>query len=83
VRNPENENIIFVGTGDYIFQGIGLREQIDKGKHRDSLSMNPTTTAFYKIKYNPDNIKKNHAVTDSGYYHSDNGGETWNVTFPW
>jgi photosystem II stability/assembly factor-like uncharacterized protein len=75
--NPQNENIIFAGTGDYSFPGIGLWKTSDKGRHWDSLSLNPVPAAFYKISFNPKNIKIIHAVTDSGYYRSDDGGETW------
>jgi photosystem II stability/assembly factor-like uncharacterized protein len=77
VSNPANENNIFVGTGDYVLAGIGLWKTNDKGKHWDEINLNPTPTAFYKICYLPNNSKIIHAVTDSGYYRSDDGGENW------
>ncbi|MCE1164282.1 MAG: hypothetical protein LWX07_02635 [Bacteroidetes bacterium] len=77
VTNPDDENTIFVGTGNCSLPGIGLWKTKDRGKHWDSPALSPVPNAFYKICYTPSNLNKIHAVTDSGYYRSDDGGETW------
>ena len=75
---PDDKNTIFIGTGDYKdFPGSGLFKTTDKGKSWVNISMDPVPSYFSKIKFSTTDHNVIHISSDSGYYRSDDGGETW------
>lgn len=80
---PGDTNTIFAGTGEPA-QGMwgygkGLWRTQNGGQNWENIPMYPEPLYFYKIKYHPGNTNIIHAVTNSGYYRSDNLGNpgTW------
>jgi len=47
----------------------------------DAINLTPEPTAIYRIRYTPNNPNVVHAVANTGYYRSTDGGETWTRFF--
>ena len=75
---PSDKNTVFLGTGEQWQRGgTGLWKTVDGGSNWTNVSITPTPSAFYRIRYSPGNPNVIHAVTSLGYYRSDDGGVTW------
>ena len=74
---PGDANTILVGTGEgAYYNGSGLFRTTDGGDSYSQMTMSPTPTAFYKLRYSSASVV--HAATSTGYYKSTDGGTTWN-----
>jgi photosystem II stability/assembly factor-like uncharacterized protein len=75
---PDDANTILIGTGDYKeFTGSGLWKTTNHGKSWSNISLEPEPSSFSKIIYSKTYKNTIHLASDSGYYRSDNGGNTW------
>ncbi len=80
--HPFNTNIIFTGTGESQQRGgTGMWKTTNGGQNWEHVSISPEPGAFYRIKFNPGNPTRMHAVSNLGYYRSDNSGITWTRYF--
>ncbi|MEK9139364.1 MAG: hypothetical protein AAB393_19780, partial [Bacteroidota bacterium] len=76
--DPTNEQIIFVGTGEpYQRGGTGMWRTANRGDTWTYVSLSPTPSGFYRIRFNPGSSSIIHAVSPSGYYRSTNSGTSW------
>jgi photosystem II stability/assembly factor-like uncharacterized protein len=82
--NPNNQNNIWIGTGEYgVRGGSGLYVTNDAGGSWSNVAaISPTPNGFYKLRYWPGYPNEIHAATTSGYFRSSDGGTTWsrNIT---
>lgn len=73
---PGDANTILVGTGEgAYYNGSGLFRTTNGGDSYSQITMSPTPTAFYKLRYSSANVV--HAATSTGYYKSTDGGSSW------
>jgi photosystem II stability/assembly factor-like uncharacterized protein len=76
--DPGNTNIIIVGTGEFgIRGGTGIWRTTDAGQTWSAAIMNYTPSVVFKVRYDPSDPSIVHAVTDYGYFRSNDGGVTW------
>ncbi len=73
--HPENENIVYIGSGNHIF-----RTQ-DSGATWQSVLYAPGNVAN-EILIHPTNTNLIFATGNAGFHQSFDGGETWEKTFP-
>ncbi len=80
--NPNDNNTIFIGTGEFwVRGGSGIYVTHDGGTTWNSVSgISPTPSSIYKIRFMPGHPDEVHASTDNGYYRSADGGATWSKT---
>jgi photosystem II stability/assembly factor-like uncharacterized protein len=77
--DPDDNNVIFAGTGEPRVQvGRGLWKTTNGGITWifDSFGGH-TPWCFYKIRFDPNNSNKIHAATSDGYLQSTDNGNTW------
>jgi photosystem II stability/assembly factor-like uncharacterized protein len=75
---PGDANTIFLGTGEPSQRGgTGMYKTTNGGTLWTAVTLTPTPSAFYRIRYSPGSNTIINAVTTAGYYRSDNGGSTW------
>ncbi len=76
--DPTNEQVIFVGTGEPRQRGgTGMWRTTNRGGTWTPVSLSPTPSGFYLIRFNPGSSSIIHAVSTSGYYRSTNSGTSW------
>ena len=77
---PGDDQTIIAGTGEpFISAGRGLWKKAP-GSDWVHKPLSPEPSSFFRIRYAPDGTTV-HAATDTGYYRSTDGGETWTRTF--
>lgn len=75
---PGDANTILVGTGEGAYNnGAGLFKTTNAGGSYTQITMTPTPSAFFKLRYAPGSSTVVHAATSTGYYKSTDGGDTW------
>jgi photosystem II stability/assembly factor-like uncharacterized protein len=75
---PSDANTILVGTGEGAYSnGSGLFKTINGGDSYTQITMSPTPTAFFKLRYAPGSSTVVHAACNNGYWKSIDGGDTW------
>jgi photosystem II stability/assembly factor-like uncharacterized protein len=80
VTKPGDANTIFAGTGEYQQRsGTGLWQTTIGGTSWKNIILTPTPVSFFRVAYDPLNVNKIHAATESGYFRSDNGGLNWTM----
>ena len=76
--DPTDPDRILVGTGEpEIRTGTGMWETTDGGAHWNPVNMPPVPGAFYRVRFDPDEPTRVHAVSTAGYYRSTDRGATW------
>ena len=77
--DPRNRSHIIVGTGEYgISSGTGLWQTFDNGKTwEQNTNIIPVPNSFFRIRFVPIYGSVVHAVTDVGYFKSDDNGKNW------
>jgi len=76
---PNNSNIILVGTGEprTNLWGTGLYRTTNNGVNYTNILLTPNPSEFYKIRFANGSIARVYAATDRGFFKSINGGFNW------
>ena len=75
--HPTDPNTIIIGTGEpLIHEGSGIFKTTDGGSSWQETSISPPPSAVFRIRYDHSG-EIVHLAADTGYYRSDDGGETW------
>ncbi|MCZ6818680.1 MAG: T9SS type A sorting domain-containing protein [Calditrichaeota bacterium] len=75
---PGDKDTIIIGTGEQWQRGgTGMFMTTDGGANWTQLTLTPQPGTIYRVRYSQSNPEIVHAVTNEGYYRSDDGGTTW------
>ncbi len=82
--DPDDNNIIYAGTGEpAVMPGRGLWRTTNGGANWHQVYFDGFIPwCFYKIRFDPNNSNKLHAVTTEGYFRSDDNGNSWQRKYP-
>jgi photosystem II stability/assembly factor-like uncharacterized protein len=78
---PNDTNTVIIGTGEPAtgLDGTGIWKTTDGGATWLNIPITPLPQHFFKIRYQPGNVNIVHAASNTGYFRSDNQGNsgTW------
>ena len=76
--HPTLDNTVFVGTGEpTVNVGLGMFKTTDLGLSWAPVTMSPTPSSFYKIRFQQGSTTIMHCAAGEGYYRSTDGGTSW------